>query len=71
MMQRDLFNNKIYYYDLARDPASLGEIRDLLNVGDCFVHTHTSYRIIEKLDADQQWIIQADDSCFKSMADGK
>jgi len=57
-LQMDLFDNKIYYYDLISDLANLGSLRDTLKVGETFDHNDKTYEILEREDFNQCFVIQ-------------
>ena len=57
-LQKDLFEDGIFYYDLHNDPAMLGMWRDLLSTGDTFNWDGDRYLILDKKAADQHWIIE-------------
>lgn len=57
-MQKDMFDNKIYYYDLISDLADLGSLRDTLKVGETFDHDNKTYEILEREDFNQCFVIQ-------------
>jgi len=57
-MQKDMFEPKQYWYDLTSDPANLGTERDTLKVGETFEHKGIRYKIIEKEDFNQCWLIE-------------
>ncbi len=57
-LQKDLFDEGIYYYDLHNDPAKLGTWRDLLKVDDTFTWNGYTYVILDKKAADQHWMIE-------------
>ena len=46
-MQRDLFEDRIYYYDWQTDIAGLDPFILSMQIGDTFKHKNVSYEIIE------------------------
>ena len=57
-MQRDLFDDKRYYYDFQSDIADLGSLRDTLQAGETFEHNGVTWEIIEREDFNQCFVIQ-------------
>jgi hypothetical protein len=57
-MQRDLFDDKRYYYDFQSDIAGLGPLRDTLKVAETFNHNGVTWEIIEREDINQCFVIQ-------------
>lgn len=57
-MQGDLYDDKVYYYDLQSDIANLGSLRDTLQEGDTFTHNDQTFEIIEREEFNQCFVIQ-------------
>ena len=57
-MQGDLYDDKVYYYDLQSDIANLGSLRDTLEVGETFTHNDQTFEIIEREEFNQCFVIQ-------------
>jgi|TARA_B100000085_G_scaffold285277_1_gene320764 hypothetical protein len=57
-MQKDMFDRKIFYYDLIGDIANLGTERDRLKVGETFEHNGVTYEILEREEFNQCFVIQ-------------
>tara|TARA_Y100000004_G_scaffold29982_1_gene31142 strand:+ start:209 stop:565 length:357 start_codon:yes stop_codon:yes gene_type:complete len=57
-MQGDLYDDKVYYYDLQSDIANLGSLRDTLQKGDTFTHNDQEFEIIEREEFNQCFVIQ-------------
>jgi hypothetical protein len=56
-MQKDMFDSKIYYYDLVSDLADLGKLRDTLQAGETFEHGGKTYEILKREDFNQCFVI--------------
>ena len=57
-LQKDLFDEDFYYYDLHNDPAKLGTWRELLKEGDGFNWDGQEYIILDRNMADSHWLIE-------------
>jgi len=61
-MQRDLFDNTIFYYDFAADHWNLGDFRDILKEGDTFEAEGKTWEIVGRSNIEQCFtIIEVDD----------
>jgi hypothetical protein len=58
LLQRDLYDETVFYYDWHNDLWNLGDLRDTLAEGDTFEANGKTWFILERSNISQSFTIQ-------------